>query len=56
MESVNKVLEEEPSIIGLSVPGMPLGSPGMGGEKQDPIEVYTLAFQPTDTPDVYATY
>jgi hypothetical protein len=56
VKSVNKVLEEEPSIIGLSVPGMPLGSPGMGGEKQDPIEVYTLAFQPTDTPDVYATY
>lgn len=56
VESINKVLEEEPFIKGLSVPGMPLGAPGMGGEKQGPIEVYTMAFQPTDSPEVYATF
>jgi hypothetical protein len=56
VESVTQVLEEKPFIKGLSVPGMPLGSPGMSGEKQGPLEVYTLAFQPTDTPDVYATH
>ncbi|MAX33928.1 MAG: metal-binding protein [Halomonadaceae bacterium] len=55
-ESIKKVLENNPSIKGLSVPGMPLGSPGMGGEKQGPIEVYTLTSQPTDSPEVYATY
>ncbi|MEC9484191.1 MAG: DUF411 domain-containing protein [Halomonas sp.] len=55
-ESIRQVLEEKPFIKGLSVPGMPLGSPGMGGEKQGPIEVYSLAFQPTDSPEVYATY
>lgn len=55
-ESINKVLKEKPFIKGLSVPGMPLGSPGMSGEKQGPIEVYTLAFQPTDSPETYATY
>lgn len=55
-ESIRHVLDNTPFIKGLSVPGMPPGSPGMGGEKQGPIEVYTLAFQPTDTPDVYATY
>jgi len=54
--SVNNVLEEKPFIKGLSVPGMPLGSPGMSGEKQGPLEVYTLAFQPTDTPEIYATH
>lgn len=54
--SIDKVLEEQPFINGLSVPGMPLGSPGMSGEKQEPLEVYTLAFQPTDSPAVYATY
>ncbi|OHZ00563.1 DUF411 domain-containing protein [Salinicola sp. MIT1003] len=55
-ESIKQVLEDKPSIKGLSVPGMPLGSPGMGREKQDPIEVYTLTLQPTDSPEVYATY
>lgn len=56
VESLTRVLEEQPFINGLSVPGMPLGSPGMSGEKQGPLEVYTLAFQPTDTPEVYATH
>lgn len=55
-ESIHKVLENKPSIKGLSVPGMPLGAPGMGGEKQGPIEVYTLTFQPAESPEVYATY
>lgn len=56
VESVTQVLDEEPFIKGLSVPGMPLGSPGMSGEKQGPLEVYTLAFQPTDSPEIYATH
>ncbi|GAA5172586.1 MULTISPECIES: DUF411 domain-containing protein [Halomonadaceae] len=56
VESIKQVLAEKPSIKGLSVPGMPLGAPGMGGEKQGPIEVYTLSFQPTNSPEVYATY
>lgn len=56
VESVTQILEETPFIKGLSVPGMPLGSPGMSGEKQDPLEVYTLAFQPTDSPEIYATH
>lgn len=56
VESVARVLEEEPFIKGLSVPGMPLGSPGMLGEKQGPLEVYTLAFQPTGSPEIYATH
>ncbi|TFH86265.1 DUF411 domain-containing protein [Billgrantia azerbaijanica] len=56
VESVTQVLEEKPFIKGLSVPGMPLGSPGMSGDKRGPLEVYTLAFQPTDTPTIYATH
>ncbi|NIC04742.1 DUF411 domain-containing protein [Billgrantia bachuensis] len=56
LESLTRVLEEKPFIKGLSVPGMPLGSPGMTGEKRGPLEVYTLAFQPTETPEVYATH
>lgn len=56
IESINKVLENKPFIKGLSVPGMPLGSPGMSGEKQGPLEVYTMAFQQTGSPEVYATH
>ena len=56
VESVTQVLDEKPSIIGLSVPGMPLGSPGMSGEKRGPLEVYVIASQPTDSPDIYATH
>ncbi len=55
-EIVNKVLENKPFMKGVSVPGMPAGTPGMGGEKQGPIEVYTMTFQPTDSPEVYATF
>ena len=29
IESINKLLREKPNINGISVPGMPLGSPGM---------------------------
>jgi hypothetical protein len=34
IEAVEKLLEEEPEIQGIGLPGMPQGSPGMPGEKQ----------------------
>lgn len=52
VESINKLLEEHPMITGISVPGMPMGSPGMGGEKREPLEVYTISAEP----QVYATH
>jgi len=30
---VKKLLTERPAIAGITLPGMPMGSPGMGGEK-----------------------
>jgi hypothetical protein len=37
---VKKVLAEKPKILGLAVPGMPAGSPGMEmGPRHDPFEV-----------------
>lgn len=37
---VKRLLEARPAAIGLSVPGMPVGSPGMEfGDRQDPYEV-----------------
>ena len=39
-ESIQKLLAERPQAIGLAVPGMPIGSPGMEmGEQTEPFEV-----------------
>jgi len=52
VDSVRRVLDDRPDIDGISVPGMPVGSPGMGIERglEQPLSVYEL------DGDVYATY
>ncbi len=42
LDVVNKMLEERPNIVGLTLPGMPMGSPGMGGAKQGPFTIFAL--------------
>lgn len=37
-----RLLKERPPVIGLSVPGMPPGSPGMEGPNARPYEVVTF--------------
>lgn len=39
---IKRVLRERPEIAGLSVPGMPLGSPGMEGENAQPYDVLAV--------------
>lgn len=46
---VERLLREQPDIRGISLPGMPIGTPGMPGPKTQPFVVRTLAG------DVYAT-
>ena len=41
--AIAKLLTERPEIKGISVPGMPLGSPGMSGRKTAPLVVYVIA-------------
>jgi hypothetical protein len=42
-EDVKRLLAERPKAIGLVVPGMPIGSPGMEmGKRKDPYEVLLL--------------
>jgi hypothetical protein len=41
--AIRRLLQERPQIRGLAVPGMPAGSPGMGGQKTAPLETYELA-------------
>ena len=48
--TMNKLLTERPDILGISLPGMPMGSPGMSGQKMAPFTIYELS----DTPTVYA--
>ena len=36
---IKRLLAEKPKARGLAVPGMPMGSPGMEGERKDPYEV-----------------
>jgi hypothetical protein len=43
LAAVNKLLEEQPDIDGIAVPGMPAGSPGMPGIQQGPITVYAVS-------------
>jgi hypothetical protein len=46
-----RLLRERPEIRGISLPGMPAGSPGMSGEKTAPFTIYEIG---DDPPQVYA--
>ena len=39
---IKKLLKEKPDIKGLSVPGMPMGSPGMEGHRKDKYDVIAM--------------
>ena len=53
---IERLLEERPDIAGLSVPGMPVGSPGMEVEctADQPYDV--LAFDKSGRTQVFASY
>jgi hypothetical protein len=43
--AVERLLRERPAVLGLAVPGMPIGSPGMEieGEPAEPFEVFAFS-------------
>lgn len=52
---VKRLLAAKPNAVGLAVPGMPVGSPGMEvGSRQDPFEV--LLIDKTGRESVFASY
>ena len=53
---VQRLLKERPAIVGLAVPGMPIGSPGMevAGRKVQPFDV--LAFDKDGQTRVFASH
>ena len=44
IEAINKLLEERPNIKGISLPGMPSGSPGMTGTKNQDFVIYAVNY------------
>jgi hypothetical protein len=52
VEIIKRLLAEKPAIKGISLPGMPAGSPGMDGEKTAPFTIYEIGGDPAK---VYAT-
>lgn len=53
---VERLLDERPDAVGLTVPDMPYGSPGMGeaGDDADPYDV--LLVKRDGTTEIYASY
>jgi hypothetical protein len=51
---IKRLLNEKPAVSGLTVPGMPMGSPGMEGGRKDPYKVLTFDHQGNS--EVYADY
>jgi hypothetical protein len=41
--AIEKLLDDRPDVDGIAVPGMPAGTPGMGGERPDSLAVRAFA-------------
>ena len=52
-EAIEKLLSERPAIKGISLPGMPEGSPGMSGHKAGPFTIHAIGQDGTSS--VYMT-
>jgi hypothetical protein len=42
VEAIARLLAERPAIKGITLPGMPEGSPGMAGEKTGPLTIHAI--------------
>lgn len=42
IETFDRLLAERPDIDGITLPGMPAGSPGMGGPKVEPFTIHAV--------------
>lgn len=53
VSAINKLLKEKPAIVGISAPGMPMNSPGMGEMKKGTLTVYRIP-KAGETPTVFS--
>lgn len=51
VDTLERLLSEQPDVTGISLPGMPAGSPGMTGHKSEPFTIYEFG---EGDPQVYA--
>ena len=51
---IARMLEERPQIVGIAVPGMPVGSPGMEVAGRRPVAYDVVAFDDNGGTSVYA--
>ena len=51
---IDRLLRERPKIRGISLPGMPPGSPGMTGKKVEPFKIYEISDRASQEPRVFA--
>ena len=51
---IEQLLVEKPDFVGLAVPGMPQGSPGMGGDLEGPLDIF--AFDGQGNSWIYTTW
>jgi hypothetical protein len=42
VEAIDRMMQERPAVDGISLPGMPNGSPGMSGDKAGPFEIVSF--------------
>lgn len=54
VEAIRKLLAERPAVAGITLPGMPMGSPGMGGTKTEPFTIYAVS-KDGSAPTVFMT-
>ena len=52
---IDRLLRERPKVVGLAVPGMPVGSPGMESPGQNPERYQVLTFDRNGRTAVFAT-
>jgi hypothetical protein len=52
MEVIDRLLAEKPQITGITLPGMPEGTPGMPGKKPGSLDIYEIG---GNSPKVYDT-
>ncbi len=53
ISAIGRMLSERPQIRGIALPGMPSGSPGMSGAKEEPFVIFALAQKAGSPPSVY---
>jgi hypothetical protein len=54
VDVIRKLLAEKPTIAGITLPGMPSGSPGMGGPKTGTWTIYAMT-KDDKPPQIFAT-